>query len=298
MSAPAVSIVVSTYEYPGALDAVLRALSDQSESDFEVVVADDGSGPETEALVNAWLRSFGDDRLRHVRQPHEGFRVARVRNLGALVARGAYLAFLDGDCVPRRHLVRALLRSVHPSWFACTYRFDLSPALTRSILDGELPVHRWSLVTWARRLGREEGSLAWLTPRDRRRVGRSGTPGFAPPLNNYGFLHVSRADFERANGYDARYEGWGAEDTDLGMRLLRLGLRCGWPGPQATLFHLWHESRKDRTRAYKPKLQETRSGSRAEAIVGVRELAVELGLGQVSANRVGASSLSSDPENR
>ena len=55
---------------------------------------------------------------------------------------------------------------------------------------------------------------------------------------------MRREDFERVNGFDMRYEGWGEEDIDLAVRLRRLGLRCGWPGPQGTLLHLWHESRK------------------------------------------------------
>jgi glycosyltransferase involved in cell wall biosynthesis len=281
MSAPSISVVVTTYENPRALDAVLRSLSEQSDPDFEIVVADDGSEDETAAVVDDWNKRFGD-RLRHVRQPHEGARVARTRNLGAEAARGEHVAFLDGDSVPRRQLVQALRRSSVPGWFAATYRFDLPPELTSTILDQRLALHRWGLATWARRLGRGYGSLMWLTPRDRRRVGRSDLPDFSPPLNNYGFVFVSRADLERVNGYDMRYRDWGGEDHDLGIRLRRLGLRCGWPGPSGALFHLWHESRKD-TRSYKETLRETARSDRVEAISGLRELAAELDGTQVNA---------------
>ena len=244
MRTPAISVVVLTYEYPRALDAVLRALDDQSDDDFEVV-ADDGSGPETAEVVERWGRAFGE-RLRHVRQTHQEARVARVRNLGAASARGAYLAFLDGDCVPRRHLVGALRRSSVSGWFAATYRFDLPRDLTGVVLDEQLPLQRWNAAGWARRLGRRgAGSLWWLTPRDRRRVGREREAELGPPLNNFGFVFLSRADLERVNGYDMRYVDWGGEDHDFAIRLRRSGLRCGWPGPRADLFHLWHESRKD-----------------------------------------------------
>jgi len=178
---PAISVVVLTYEYPRALDAVLRALDDQSDDDFEVV-ADDGSGPETAEVVERWGRAFGE-RLRHVRQTHQEARVARVRNLGAASARGAYLAFLDGDCVPRRHLVGALRRASVSRWFAATYRFDLPRDLTGVVLDEQLPVQRWNAAGWARRLGRRgAGSLWWLTPRDRRRVGREREAELGPRL--------------------------------------------------------------------------------------------------------------------
>ena len=98
-----VSVVVVTYEWPEALDLTLRALADQDDPAFEVVVADDGSGPDTAAVVERWQQTFGD-RLRHVWQPDEGWRQGRNRNLGALEARGDYLVFLDGDCLVRSGL--------------------------------------------------------------------------------------------------------------------------------------------------------------------------------------------------
>jgi len=287
-----VSVVISTYEYPQALDAVLRALAEQSEGGFEVIVADDGSGRETAEVVERWRESFGD-RVLHVWQADEGFRVARVLNLGALAASGTHLAFLGGDCVPRTHFARTLRRCAVPGWFAATYRYELSEGLTRSALEEGWPLNRWGLLAYARHAGQMTGYVQWLTPRDRRRVGRPAGPDFVPPYDNYGFVFLARADFERVNGFDLRYEGWGGEDPDLAVRLRRLGLRCGWPGPHATLFHLWHPSRKDETRAYLPRLRETQKEDRVEAVVGLRELAA-----QVSAKRVGASSSSSGPVKR
>ena len=79
-------VVVSTYEWPEALDAVIRALADQSDRDFALVVADDGSGAETAAVVERWRSAF-EERLTHAWQPDEGFRLARVLNLGALDSR-------------------------------------------------------------------------------------------------------------------------------------------------------------------------------------------------------------------
>ena len=95
-----------------------------------------------------------------------------------------------------------------------------------------------------------------------------------PHADGYGFLlGISRADFERVNGYDARFAGWGGEDVDMAVRLRRLGLRCGWPGPQTTLLHLWHETRKPAVRPNDALLAETRAADRVEAIEGLREVA-------------------------
>ncbi len=263
------SVVVATYEWPEALDAVLRGLADQSDADFDVVVADDGSGPHTASVVQNWR---GRLRLEHVRQEDEGYRLARARNLGARAAGGDFLVFVDGDTVPRRHFVRALRRAAVPGWFVAGKRLLLGPELTERVLADRVPIQRWSFPHWALHGGQSAPLLA-LTPRDRRLPGRERLPEFVPHADGYGFLlGVARADFERVNGYDARFAGWGGEDVDMAIRLRRAGLRCGWPGPQGTLLHLWHETRKPAVRPNDVLLRETETSDRVEAVDGVRQL--------------------------
>ena len=287
------TVVVSTYERPEALDAVLRALSEQSDDCFEVVVADDGSGPATAAVVQRWRAAFGN-RLRHLWQPDDGFRLARVRNSAALTARPGYLVFMDGDCLPRRGFVRAMRRAARPRWFVAGRRLELSRALTEDVLANRLPVHRWSLVRWLRSPA-DAAPLQALIPRDRRRVGARGVPEYEPPDRAYGYLlGVLSAHFQGVNGYDTRFVGWGEEDVDLAVRLRRLGLHCGHAGPQATLIHLWHPSVKERERPNWWLLQETERSDRIEAVEGLRELAAEFGT-QATAKRAGASSSASEP---
>jgi hypothetical protein len=71
-------------------------------------------------------------------------------------------------------------------------------------------------------------------------------------------------------------------------------LRCGWPGPRATVLHLWHDERKGRESSNTLLLDETKQSDRIEAIVGLRELSAELA-GQETAKRVTSSSSSSEP---
>ena len=281
MRRPDLSIVVRTYEWPEALDVVLYALSEESDDDFEVVVADDGSGPRTAEVVSSWQARL-PGRVAHVRQPDEGFRLARVGNLGALKARGKVLAFLDGDAVPRRGFVAAVRKAALPGWFLATKRLNLSEQLSREVLGGSAPVWRWSAARWLATRPRElvasphpvevnrPGVL--LPIRDRRRPWRNERD-FLPPYEAYGcFTAVQRSDFDRVNGFDLRYEGWGEEDADLVVRLRRAGLRCGWPGPAATLLHLWHPHRKDASSRNLPLLRQTEESGRVEAAPGLREL--------------------------
>ena len=144
-----ITIVVSTYEWPEALDAVLFGLSEQTDTRFDVVVADDGSGPETAGVVSRWRDVLGG-RLRHVRQEDDGFRLARVKNLGAQAATGDFLAMIDGDAVPRRGFVAAMRKSAVAGWFVAGKRLELDQELSHRVLSERLPVHRWSLSRWLR----------------------------------------------------------------------------------------------------------------------------------------------------
>ena len=269
-----VSVVLATYERADALDVVLRAFSEQNDADpFEIVIADDGSGDAIVRVIDDWRDRL---ELKHVWQPNEGFRKARILDLAALAASGDYLLFLDGDCVPRRSFMQAIKRAARPGWFLTTKRINLRERFTRRVIEDGLPVWRWSAAEWLLRAPREVGRPGYLVPaRDRRRPWRPSQPEFVPPYVAYCLFGVDRGDFERVNGYDARcVRSTDGEDQDLAIRLRRSGLRCGWPGPPSTVLHLWHPVRDDRSDG--PRLfWETQAGTHVEAIVGLRELAAE-----------------------
>lgn len=275
-TATSLSVVVSTYEWPEALDAVLRGLAGQCDPAFDVVVADDGSTAATGAVVDRWAGTFGN-RLVHAWHEDDGFRLARVRNLGATKTSGDYVVFLDGDCIPRRHFVRAMRRALLPGWFVAGTRVRLSERLTHTVLTEGRPIERWSRASLLARVPRDVVGWRQLTPRDRRRTWRPGLPDFWPDGNEYGFCTgVARKDFEAVNGVDMRFVGWGDQDVDLAIRLRRLGLRCGYAGPQSTVIHLWHPSREDEERPTWWLLQETMESDRIKALEGLRDLRCEI----------------------
>src|SRR5262249_6860289 len=93
-----ISVIVTTYDREDALEAVLSALSRQSDRGFEVVVADDGSRPLTAALVERWRSRLGVP-LDHVWQMNSGFCAAEIRNRAIPVCRGAHFIFPARRCV-------------------------------------------------------------------------------------------------------------------------------------------------------------------------------------------------------
>ena len=110
------TVIVATYNRPDALGACLRALGRQTAKDFEIVVADDGSGPATREAIATWKARFGVP-LTHVWQEDRGFRLAEIRNRAIAGSSGGYLVFLDGDCIAPAGFVAAHRALAEPGYF-------------------------------------------------------------------------------------------------------------------------------------------------------------------------------------
>src|SRR5262245_44206142 len=89
---PRVSVILPTYNRSHSLPAAIASVLMQSHTDLEVIVVDDASTEDIEALV----RSIGDDRVRYVRRNSNGG-AAAARNTGLAEARGSYIGFQDSD---------------------------------------------------------------------------------------------------------------------------------------------------------------------------------------------------------
>ena len=250
-----ISVIVTTYNREDALDAVLRSLARQSDQDFEVVVADDGSKPATAERVAAWKDKIGQ-RLEHVWHEDRGFRAAEIRNRAILASRGAYVIFLDGDCIARPDFVATHRRLAEPGWFVTGNRILFSPELTAQVLREKLAPERWSLARFvAQRLRggiNRISALLRLPLGPLRRLRQKAWRG-ARSAN----LAVWRSDLTKVDGFDADYSGWGKEDSDIIVRLLRAGVRRK-DGVFATgVLHLWHpEAERDRLAENERKLSD------------------------------------------
>ncbi len=233
-----ISLVVTTYNRSDALLAVLRGLENQTDTRFELIVADDGS---TTVHQTALLTSAVAQRLKatHVWHPDVGFTASRVRNRGVSVARGSYVVFLDGDCVPETDFVQQHRKLMTDACFVNGSRVLLSQDWTGRILADETPISGQSAMFWLRH--RLRGDASKLT-------GLVRLPDLSARLDK-GFtwkgirscnMGVWRSDFERVNGFDESFVGWGHEDADFVLRLHNAGL-CRKNGFCATeVYHLWH----------------------------------------------------------
>src|SRR5450755_132067 len=240
-----ISVIITTYNREDALDAVLRSLAHQTEQDFEVIVADDGSTAATAAVIDVWKGKVGR-RLDRVWHEDRGFRAAEIRNRAILAARGAYCIFLDGDCIVRRDFIANHRRLAEPGWFVTGNRILLSLSLTAMVLREKLTPETWTLASWLVQRCRgginRVSALLRLPLGPLRRLRQHAWQG-ARSCN----LAVWRADLDRVDGFDADYSGWGKEDSDFIARLLHAGVRRKYGVFATGVLHLWH-AEADRTR--------------------------------------------------
>jgi len=230
------ALIVNTYQKPRHLELVLESIAAQVgvAGAFEVIVTDDGSLDDTPEVVSAFAARV-DFPVRFTTQPHNGFRLAAIRNAGARRATGEMLLFLDGDCIlPCDHLA-AFLACRQPGVALLGYCARLPEATSQSLVPGTLGgIDLAALVPAGQRraLAHRRLKAWWYTLLRHPSKPRLAGGNFA----------VWQSDFRRVNGFDERFRGWGQEDDDLGLRLRASGVRLESILHRTSSLHVWHPS--------------------------------------------------------
>lgn len=229
-SAPSTSLVIATYNWPAALDVVLRSVRAQRQLPDEVLVADDGSGEATRLVVMAHQTDFPVPLL-HVWHEDRGFRLAAIRNEAIRRARGDYLIQVDGDMVLHRRFVQAHVAFARRGTYVQGSRCLLEPGVTATILRER----RAALSPFARGLRNRQNAwyLPWLS-------GFVGGPRDPDRRTRGCHMAFWRDDLLAVNGYDEGFEGWGREDSELAARLIHSGVQRRNFKFGAVAWHLWH----------------------------------------------------------
>lgn len=232
------AVILATYQQPAHLERVLWGYARQSRNDFELLIADDGSGPETRELIDK-MRSETKLALRHVWHEDRGFRKTEILNRALLATEANYLIFSDGDCIPRDDFVDAHARLAEPRRFLSGGAVRLSQEVTdritvEDVRSGHVMDPRWLI------------EAGWDPGRHRLRVIRS--PWLAAALDfltptvaswNGNNASTWRKHLLDVNGFDLEM-GSGGQDRELGSRLENLGLKGKSVRYRAVLLHLEH----------------------------------------------------------
>ncbi|MGZ9133263.1 MAG: glycosyltransferase family 2 protein [Nitrospira sp.] len=262
------AVIVTTYNRPDALAVVLEGYCGQSDHDFGLVVADDGSKEETAEVVRQFARRT-PFLLTHIWHEDRGFRAAAIRNRAVASTNAEYVIFTDGDCIPSRHFVRTHKQLAEPGYFLGANRVLLTAELTNRVVHEQLRIHDWSGIDWANSWFRRDVNR--LLPLLRLPDGpfRKWMPDRWEGIKTCN-LSVWRTDLIRVNGLDESYEGWGLEDSDLVIRLLHAGVKHKNARFAATMFHLWHpEQDRMRLPANQKRLDDLLRSATVRAAIGL-----------------------------
>lgn len=232
------SVILSTYNSPDWLEKVLWGYFAQTYRNFELLVADDGSTDATRERIDDVRRETGLA-LRHVWHEDRGFRKCAILNRAIEVASGDYLVFSDGDCIPRFDFLATHVRLSEPGRFLSGGLFRLPMATSRLISKDDILLHRATDSRWLRAHG---------VPWSPKLVKLSCSPVTARLLDAITTTKASwnghnssgwKRDLVAVNGFDERME-WGAEDRELGERLVHAGIKPRRIRYRAICVHLDH----------------------------------------------------------
>ena len=232
------SIIISTYNSEEWLHKVLLGFSIQTENDFEIVIADDGSTHKTKDVITSFKDSFSHP-IVHVWHEDNGFRKCRILNMSILASHSDYLLFTDGDCIPRKDFVANHLKEKEIGFFLSGGYFKLPLSISKAITDEDILSQKCFKISWLRKQGLKlsfkitklnknkyfAAFMNWLTPTKRSWNGH----------NSSGF----KSDILAINGFNELLD-YGGEDREMGERLFNNGLLSKQVRYMAICVHLDH----------------------------------------------------------
>ena len=232
------SVIFTTYNHPRWLEKTLWGFSMQSYRDFEIIVADDGSGDETRAVIES-LRSQIDIPIRHIWQEDDGFQKCKVMNKAIMASKSEYLIFTDGDCIPHPDFVSNHVKLAAENTMLSGGYFKLPLEVSRAISKQDILSGNATRPGWLLKQG------VPFTPRISKL--------FSHPLIGriLDALTITRATWNghssstwkkhilATNGFDERMQ-YGGQDREFGERLVNMGLKTRQVRYRCSCVHLDH----------------------------------------------------------
>lgn len=230
---PKTSLVVSTYNWPKALQLCLLSIKKQSILPDEVIIADDGSTNETAELIES-MRSNFPAKLVHIWHEDNGFHLSRIRNKAIAVSSNDYIIQIDGDLVLSKHFVRDHLSLSNQGTFVTGSRVLMNQTLSTKLLKhqktfihplepGLINFHNGFRITWLSRYMADRYKTKNI---------------YALRGCNMSFW---RSHLIQVNGYNENFSGWGGEDSEIAIRLINLGLKKRAAKFGGIAYHIFHK---------------------------------------------------------
>jgi glycosyltransferase involved in cell wall biosynthesis len=265
------SVIIPVYNSVEHLHLVLAGFCRQTSMEFELIVADDGSGPEMRTFVRDFARTSPFP-LHYVYHSDEGFRRSKILNSAVRESATGYLVFVDGDCIPHRRFVQSHWEHRESRTVLVGRRVNLSERLSQTLTPADVragKLERMKLAMFADALlGKgshwDEGLL--IDSSLIRELVERRKPSMLGSV-----CSLEKPLFEEINGFNEDFVSYGGEDVEMEYRLALAGARFKWVRHQAIQYHLYHKARVVEPGNFEL-IERTKRLGRAACSKGLRDL--------------------------
>lgn len=227
-----ICLIITTYNWPAALELALKSVTRQTHLPFEVIIADDGSSEETRSLIKKYGSQINN--LKHCWHEDEGYRRSKIINESIKMSLSDFIITIDQDCIVDKNFIKDYHEMAQKGTYLSAYRIDLNKSLTNRILkQARLPYtvekllgSKWNVKHQFRNKKLRDKKTEFYD------TNSNGTYGC-----NMGFF---KNDVLAVNGYNEDFVGWGPEDSEMTQRLINTGIVRKKIFYCAILFHLYH----------------------------------------------------------
>ena len=225
------ALLISTYNWPKALNLVLKSVENQTVLPHEILIADDGSTTETKQLIEA----FKENKRLHIKhfwQEDKGFRKSSILNQAVAGSESDYIIQVDGDCILHKNFVEDHLKASQKGVYLYGARVNILPHAVATVLEKEII----SFNYFSKEIKNKSRSLHLPSLSNLYKIHRNYSDKFRGC--NVSFW---KKDFIEINGYNEDYEGWGREDSDLVIRMGNKGVRTKRLRYAGIVYHIHHK---------------------------------------------------------
>lgn len=234
-----ISVIITTYNKEIWLQKVLEGYVYQTEQDFEIIIADDGSNSKTKDVIIKYTNRFKHPII-HIWHEDEGFQKCKILNKAIIQTNSNYLLFTDGDCIPRKDFISEHLKSKEEGYFLSGGYFKLPLITSEKISLENIIQENCFSIDWLIQNGVPKSfKLSKLT---KNKWIASFMNWITPTKKTFNGHNTScfKKDILAVNGFNEEMQ-YGGLDREIGERLFNLGILSKQIRYSAVCLHLEHE---------------------------------------------------------
>lgn len=250
-----VGVIITTYNSPAWLEKVFWGYENQNDSEFELIIADDGSTSETKQLIENY-QNRKKLKISHIWHEDNGFRKTEILNKAICSTDCDYLIFTDGDCIPRKDFIETHKAKAKKGHYLSAAYYKLSMPVSEKITEEDIRTERAFDYQWLVEKGQPKSHKSMKLTCKRDRLLNFLTP--AKATWNGANSSAYKEDILAVNGFDERMQ-YGGLDVEMGERMLNKGIKSIQMRYSTVCIHLDHK------RGYSdPAIWEKNAGIRKE----------------------------------